>query len=163
MLARLAFAGAAAVFIGLAIGGASLASSSSGSAPSSNHHRQTLRLVEFQRSFVPEDGHEANKPGTLAVYTSVLKTPAGHAAGRGDYKCTELTLAPAGVYHCDGTYTFTDSCTIEWAGLGTFAQLDFTVSVIGGTGRYLGASGQLFSHSLNATGTKTLDTFTLIR
>jgi hypothetical protein len=151
-----------AVATALAIGGASLASSSRTDS-GGNQHRQTIRLMEFQQSFVPEDGKETNRPGTTAVIHSLLKTSAGRNVGRMDFKCSELSPAPNGVYHCDGTDTFVDGSTIEFAGLGTFAQLDYTVSVTGGTGRYIGAGGQAFFHSLNSTGTKSLDTYTLTR
>jgi hypothetical protein len=162
MLRRLAMIGMTAVLIGLAIGGASLASSTRHSKVA-DQHRRTFQLLEFQQSFVPEDGKESNKPGTMALIHSVLKTSAGYEVGRADSKCTELSPAPNGVFHCEGTDTFTDGSTIEFAGVGTFAQLDFTVTVTGGTGRYLGTSGQVFFHSLNASGTKNRDTITLTR
>jgi hypothetical protein len=161
MLGRLAMIGAIGVLIGLAIGGASLASSS-GSSQVADQHRRTFQLLEFQQSFVPEDRKESNKPGVSAMIHSVLKTPAGHEVGRADFKCTELSPAE-GTFHCEGTDTFTDGSTIEFAGLGKFVSLDFTVAVTGGTGRYLGTSGQVFFHGLNPTGTKNRDTFTLIR
>lgn len=65
------------------------------------------------------------------------------------------------MFHCNGTDTLIDGSTIEWAGLGKTASLDFTVSVTGGTGRYIGAEGELAFHSLNADGTKDADTFEL--
>jgi hypothetical protein len=159
MLARLAMTSVAGVLIGVAIGGISLASSSVSQV--AGPQWSTLQLLEFQRSFVPEDGKESNHAGSLAAIHSVLKTQAGHKVGRSDFECTELSLAPKGVYHCEGTDTFSDGSTIEFAGLGKFSQLDFTVTVTGGTGQYLGTRGQVFIHSLNSTGTKNLDTFTL--
>jgi hypothetical protein len=122
-------------------------------------------LLEPQQSLVPEDpgSFENPKPGNIFLLHSVLKTPEGDTVGRADFKCTDLSPPPKGVFHCEGTDTFTDGSTIEFAGLGRDTELDFTVSVTGGTGRYLGTGGQLFFHALNPSGTKNLDTFTLIR
>jgi len=168
MFRRFALVGASASSIGLAIGGVALASLSSGNGEAGDQHRRTFQLLEIQQSFVPEDpgSTENPKPGDLFLIHSILKTPAGDGSdivGRADFKCADLSRPPKGVFHCEGTDTFTDGSTIEFAGLGKAAELDFTVSVTGGTGRYLGTSGQLFFHSLDSTGTKSLDTFTLTR
>lgn len=165
MLRRSALIGLSASLIGAAIGCVSLASLASGDGEVGNQHRQTFQLLEIQQSLVPEDPgtFENPKPGDLFMIHSVLKTQAGEPAGRADFKCADLSRPPKGVFHCEGTVTFTDGSTIEFAGLGKVIELDFTASVTGGTGRYLGTSGQIFFHSLNPTGTKSLDTFTLTR
>ena len=168
MLRRFALIGASASAIGLTIGGVSLASSSTGNGEAGDQHRRTFKLLELQQSLVAEDpgSFENPKPGDSFLIHSILTAPGGDAAdtvGRADFKCTDLSAPPTGVFHCEGTDTFTDGSTIEFAGLGKAAELDFTVSVTGGTGRYLGTSGQIFFHSLDAEGTKIVATFTLTR
>jgi hypothetical protein len=118
-------------------------------------------LLERETSFVKEDKGGKTVPGSLFMIHSVLKTSAGKAAGVADFMCTDLATGSKGVFHCNGTDTFIDGSTIEWAGLGRTVSLDFTVSVTGGTGRYIHAEGELAFHSLNADGTKDEDTFKL--
>jgi hypothetical protein len=162
MLRRIGMIGIAALLMGLVVGGAALASSSpAGNQPSASEQGRTFTLLERETSFVKEDNGGKTVPGSLFMIHSVLTTSDGKAAGAADFMCTDLSRGPKGVFHCHGTDTFLDGSTIEWAGLGKTASLDFTVSVTGGTGSYIGAEGELAFHSLNADGTKDEDTFKL--
>ncbi len=164
MLHRIGMIGVAALLTAVLGGGVAIASSSSAGSPkSAGEQGRTFKLAEFETSFVKEDGGSIQKvvAGALFMLHSVLKTPDGKEAGVADFMCTDLSTGPRGVFHCSGTDTFTDGSTIEWSGLGKIISLDFTVSVTGGTGRYSGAEGELAFHSLNADGTKVLDTFKL--
>ena len=151
-----------AVLIGLGIGGIASPSSTPANAAGTDEQGQTFQVHESQTSFVSEDPAGKTHPGALFMIHSVLKTVDGpQVVGALDFMCTVLTAPPNAVFHCEGTATFSAGGTIEFAGVGHEAQLDFTVSVTGGTGPFIGSEGQLFFHSVNSSGTENLDTFTL--
>jgi hypothetical protein len=161
MFRRIAMVGIAAVLAGLAVGGAALATSApAGTQPSASEQGQTFKLLEHETSFVNGTKGKTG-PGSLFMIHSVLRTSDGKPAGVKDFMCTDLSKGAKGVFHCNGTDTFSDGSTIEWAGLGKTSSLDFSVSITGGTGRYTGAEGEVAYHSLNSSGTKDADTYKL--
>ena len=154
--------GIAAAITGFAVGGAALATSKpAGTQSSASEQGQTFKLLERETSFVKGTTGKTG-PGSLFMIHSVLKTSDGKRAGVADFMCTDLSKGSKGVFHCNGTDTFSGGSTIEWAGLGETSSLDFNVSVTGGAGRYTGAQGEVAFHSLNSNGTKDADTFKLV-
>ena len=150
MLRKALITGAAAAIVGLVVGGASLASADGGSSD-----RQFV-LIERQVSqhFV-DLGDAGLSVGDHAVFRSVFKTPGGANAGDVNVVCTLVSKTAA---RCEATARLQRG-TLELSGLFNITSPDIRLAIVGGTGVYDRARGQLSSHHLN--GDVSRDTFDL--
>jgi hypothetical protein len=150
MLRRLFMTGAVAAMVAIVIGGVSLASANGGGGD------REFVLIERQVSqhFV-DLGAAGLSVGDHAVFRSVFRTPGRAQAGDINVVCTLVRKA---VVHCDATARLHDG-TLELSGLFNITSPDVRLAIIGGTGAFDRAHGQLSSHHLN--GNMSRDTFDL--
>jgi hypothetical protein len=148
MLQKAFITGAAAAIVGLGVGGASLAS-----ADGETSDRQFV-LIEHQVSqhFV-DLGDAGLSVGDHAVFRSVFTTPSRAHAGDVNVVCT---LVGKATVHCNATARLHDG-TLELGGLFDITSPDIRLAIIGGTGAFDRAHGQLSSHHLH--GNISRDTF----
>jgi allene oxide cyclase-like protein len=93
--------------------------------------------------------------GDHAVFRSVFTTPRGAKAGDVNVVCTLVSKTAA---HCAATATLHGG-TLELSGLLNITSPDVQLAIIGGTGAFDRARGQLSSHHLH--GDVSRDTFDL--
>ena len=150
MLRRLFSTGGAAAIVGFVLGGVSLASGNGGSAD------REFVLIERQVSqhFV-DLGAAGLTVGDHAVFRSVFTTPGRARAGDIDVVCTLVRRAAV---HCDATARLRGG-TLELSGRFNVTSPDVRLAIIGGTGAFDRAHGELTSHHLH--GNVSRDTFDL--
>jgi hypothetical protein len=148
MLRRLVMTGAAAAIVGVVAGGVSLASGNG----TSGDRQFVLTERQVSQHFV-DLGASGLTVGDHAVFRSVFATADGARAGDIDVVCTLVRKAAV---HCDGTARLHGG-TLEVSGRFTITSPDVRLAIIGGTGAFDRAHGQLTSHHLH--GNVSRDTF----
>lgn len=142
-----AVAGLAAV----ALGAGSLATASDD--PASGHDRQTtfFQLTGFVPVDVDGDG-KASDGDTFVIRGDHFTREGGTRIGSGTSVCTVVDNA-AGLSDCQGSDTL-PAGEIRTAGQLVQGASGFRWAIVGGTGRYRTAHGQLAGTNLNADGSK---------
>ena len=140
MLRKLFLSAAAAALVATVVGGVSLAS-----ATGRGGDREFV-LIEHQVSqhFV-DLGATGLGVGDHAVFRSVFKTRGGANAGDVNVVCTLVSKTAA---RCEATARLQRG-TLELSGLFNITSPDIRLAIVGGTGVYDRARGQLSSHHLN--------------
>jgi allene oxide cyclase len=150
---RLLTTALAAALVGGVIGGLSLASAST----SRDRHVRVMRVLEVQthQAFV-DVGKKGFSIGDQFMFTSVLKTLDGkRVVGHTSITCT-ATLGNRA--DCNGTGWLPGGSVRVGQTLANGPNS--VLAVVGGTGRYQGAGGQVSVHSLSDT--RSLDTIRII-
>ena len=116
-----------------------------GSAPADAGTAGTLHLVEKIVSFTEVDVRPRGvSQGDSFVYRSDLLDPGGDKVGRGGGECVSLRPAGGGLglTGCDSVLEL-DGGQLAYTGFFDFSGARGSMPVIGGTGRYRNAAGQL--------------------
>ncbi|MGN6167001.1 MAG: allene oxide cyclase barrel-like domain-containing protein [Gaiellales bacterium] len=158
MYRKLVVAACASALLAVIVGGGAFASAAS----SGEGSGETFTLIgkQVEHHFV-NVGSKSFGVGDQFIFTDQFWNAAQtKRVGTLNVDCTVVSTANNGVAHCVGTATLRGG-TIEFAGLSTNQQTT-RIAITGGTGRYIGAEGQVTSRSLNSQGTLERDTVHLI-
>jgi allene oxide cyclase len=158
MYRKLLAAAGASALLAVVVGGGAFASAAS----SGQRHSQTFTVIgkQVEQHFV-NLGAKGFGVGDEFIFTDQLwNSSRTKKVGSLNVLCTVTSTANNGTAHCVGTATLAGG-TLEFAGLSTNQSTTF-VAITGGTGRYIGAGGQVTSHSLNSQGTLERDTIHIV-
>jgi allene oxide cyclase len=141
MYRMLVAAAAAAAATALVIGAGALASTSSGTGA------RTFTVIEKSTSGTYVDlGPKGFGPGDEFTFASDFwNTARTKKVGHSNGYCVVLSTTRD---HCVATARFHGG-TLEAAGGNLLAAEDFKLAITGGTGRFIGANGQVSIHSIN--------------
>ena len=151
MYRRIVATAATSALVALAVGGGAFASASGGGG---SHHVRSFTVIgkQTQQTVVNVDGNGFG-PGDEFIFSEDLwNTQKTHKLGTLSVICTVVSAqkgSPAA--HCVGTARFKGG-SIEAAGLSP-ERGTTVVAITGGTGSYIGASGQIIIRELNKQGT----------
>jgi hypothetical protein len=142
---------------GVSIASAAPHSASAAAAPSA----RVLHLLSRQTSLNLVDlGKKGRSPGDQ-IMESTAEVLNGKVIGHGFLNCVGITVTAHGFHVlCHGGIIFADG-QVEFQGVTNF-QTPFTVGVIGGTGAYQHAGGQLTVEGTLPDGTTDVETLRLI-
>jgi hypothetical protein len=152
---RLLMTALVAALVGGVIGGLSLASAST----ARDRHVRQIRVLEIQTRQTSVDlGKKGFSPGDEFMFTSLLKSLDGkRVVGHTSVVCTAVLQNMA---DCNGTGWLPGGTVRVGQTLGD--EPNSVLAIVGGTGRYRGAGGQVFTHPLNKEGTRSRDIIQLI-
>jgi len=162
---KFAIIGAAFGLLAGATGGVSIASAAphSAAAPSAAAAPsvRVLHLLSRQTSLNLVDlGKKGRSPGDQ-IMESTAELQNGQVIGHGFLNCVGITVRAHGFHVlCHGAIDFADG-QLEFQGETNF-QTPFTVGVIGGTGAYQHAGGQLTVEGTLPDGTTDVETLRLV-
>lgn len=159
MYRTLVVTGCAAALLALAVGGGGFASASSSGAAA---EPQTITLIDKTVTQQLVDvGAKGFSIGDEFIFTSQFWNLARtHRLGLLHAVCTFDSAAGQGSAHCVGTAHLRGG-TLEFAGESANGPVS-VFAITGGTGRFIGAHGQVTSRSLNSQGTVSRDTIQLV-
>jgi hypothetical protein len=156
MLRKLAMVGMVAALAGMVIGGATLASADgngNGGATVFTLHSTLIEDTDIDL------GRTGFSQGDRLVFRDRLSTTAGKRIGLLHGDCVFTQAGPSRVsLRCGVTAAFGRHSSIDFAGAGTFtpeqASGPFLLPVTGGSGRYIGAEGEVRVTFLSETRTE---------
>jgi hypothetical protein len=128
----------------------------------------TMQLVEKDTAFNfvdnPPKGTKKSPPsiGDLFAFTSTLSTKSGKAVGHLDASCTVTSTGAHGRSTCTGVFQLPGGQIVGVALIPTENTTAQDISIVGGTGAYVGASGYLHTVSRGANSPYSDDTLHLI-
>ena len=130
---------------GVAIGSVALASASSTAVPGT----MTLISVDTGSDHYIDVGTKGESVGDTVVFTELLRDPgrANKVVGHNEILCITVSRSAG---RCHGTL-FLPGGRIEAAGTVRFTTRTFRVPIVGGTGSYAAAAGELVITSLSVT------------
>ena len=140
---RVLLTAAVAGVVAAAFGAVSLARAGG----SSHNHVFTLTEVQQKGTFVSVSGNPQGAPGDEFIFHAALKRD-GKKVGTIDAYCV-LTVSPD--VQCTGTFKFADGSLAASALIDQVDKTPDHISIVGGTGRYAHASGQVTSTSTGNT------------
>jgi allene oxide cyclase-like protein len=128
----------------------------------------TMTLVEKDTAFNfvdnPPKGGKNSPPsiGDIFAFTSALLTKSGKRVGHLDATCTVTSRGAHGLSTCTGVFQLPGGQLAAVALVPTDSVQAQDISIVGGTGAYVGASGYLHTISRGANSPYSDDTLHLI-
>lgn len=113
----------------------------------------TLKAREkFTATYIQDVGKKGTSMGDRLVFTSVLRDPKGTKLADSGGECVVLSgkSDTDAKYQCTQNYRFTGGDVLMAGGPFTFAKKVNKWSIMGGTGKYRGAAGQVDFTTLTA-------------